>query len=96
MHTVGADSARADYRLPCANVCASYSSYFISMPLQVSAGLSTDKVWSQDYGMMCYQGEHLALALGLGLPGLLIFGVGELTRARETLHDGARYMLYCK
>eukprot|EP00198_Chlamydomonas_reinhardtii_P008120 XP_001697457.1 predicted protein [Chlamydomonas reinhardtii] len=56
--------------------CISVDSAVSANPLAVSAGLSTDKVWSQDYGMMCYQGEHLALALGLGLPGLLIFGVG--------------------
>ncbi|KAG2440227.1 hypothetical protein HXX76_004339 [Chlamydomonas incerta] len=56
--------------------CVTVDSAVTANPLAASAGLSTDKVWSQDYGMVCYQGEHLALALGLGLPGLLIIGMG--------------------
>eukprot|EP00198_Chlamydomonas_reinhardtii_P013441 XP_001702778.1 predicted protein [Chlamydomonas reinhardtii] len=39
-------------------------------------GLLTDSVWKQDFGATCYEGEHLALALGLGIPGLLIVGLG--------------------
>jgi len=32
--------------------------------------------WSQDYDVKCFEGAHLAWALALGIPGLLIFSVG--------------------
>ncbi len=36
----------------------------------------TNSVWSQDFGQTCYKGNHLALALGLGLPSVLLMAIG--------------------
>ncbi|GFR42167.1 hypothetical protein Agub_g2905 [Astrephomene gubernaculifera] len=36
----------------------------------------TESVWQQDFSVKCYKGSHLALVLGLGIPGLLLFGIG--------------------
>ncbi|GFR42168.1 hypothetical protein Agub_g2906 [Astrephomene gubernaculifera] len=36
----------------------------------------TSSVWQQDFSVKCYKGSHLALVLGLGMPGLLLFGIG--------------------
>ncbi|KAG2489839.1 hypothetical protein HYH03_011642 [Edaphochlamys debaryana] len=32
--------------------------------------------WRQDYGTVCYEDEHAGLAYGLGIPGLILFGIG--------------------
>ncbi|GFR39712.1 hypothetical protein Agub_g192 [Astrephomene gubernaculifera] len=45
---------------------------------QLAAGLGTmtDSVWSQDFGLVCYKGTHLGLAMGLGVPGVLLIAIG--------------------
>jgi hypothetical protein len=49
--------------------------------------------WAEDYNMKCYEGTHLALALILGVPGILIICLGVpigsalfLVRNRKHLH----------
>lgn len=43
---------------------------------QVAAGLHAGKYWTLDYDVRCYVGQHLALAMGLGVTGLLLLAVG--------------------
>ncbi|MEW5320161.1 MAG: hypothetical protein WDW38_011256 [Sanguina aurantia] len=37
---------------------------------------SIGSYWRQDYSQQCYQGSHLGLAMGLGVPGLALLAVG--------------------
>ncbi len=43
---------------------------------QAAAGLYPGKYWTLDYSEQCFVGRHLALALGLGVGGLLLIAVG--------------------
>ncbi|GIL85176.1 hypothetical protein Vretifemale_13759, partial [Volvox reticuliferus] len=45
-------------------------------PLANGLGLRTERIWSQDYGLICYKRSHLALTLGLGVPGVLLIAIG--------------------
>ncbi|KAG2493106.1 hypothetical protein HYH03_008769 [Edaphochlamys debaryana] len=56
--------------------CQEVDSSTPSNPLADGIGLDTDAVWSQDFGETCYQGSHLGLVLGLGLPGCILIAVG--------------------
>lgn len=44
--------------------------------LAVAAGLARGRYWDADLQQRCYQGPHLALAMALGVPGLLLFALG--------------------
>ncbi|GIL55405.1 hypothetical protein Vafri_10963 [Volvox africanus] len=45
-------------------------------PLANGLGLRMERIWSQDYGLTCYKRSHLALTLGLGVPGVLLIAIG--------------------
>lgn len=45
-------------------------------PIQARAGLSLGGYWRQDYGQQCYTGSHQALAMALGIPGLVLLAMG--------------------
>ncbi|KXZ55163.1 hypothetical protein GPECTOR_3g310 [Gonium pectorale] len=45
-------------------------------PLASGLGLVTDSVWSQDFGQSCYKGSHMGLAMGLGVPGVVLIAIG--------------------
>ncbi|GLC37881.1 hypothetical protein PLESTM_000659100 [Pleodorina starrii] len=45
-------------------------------PLANGLGLHTERIWSQDYGQACYKGSHLALVLGMGVPGVILIAIG--------------------
>eukprot|EP00198_Chlamydomonas_reinhardtii_P000966 XP_001690301.1 predicted protein [Chlamydomonas reinhardtii] len=48
----------------------------------VAAGLHAGKYWTLDYDVRCYVGQHLALAMGLGVTGLLL--LATMNRLEET------------
>ncbi|KAG2490306.1 hypothetical protein HYH03_011257 [Edaphochlamys debaryana] len=39
-------------------------------------GWETQLYWKQDFGVVCYEGAHNRLAYGLGIPVLVLFGLG--------------------
>ncbi|MEW5307023.1 MAG: hypothetical protein WDW36_009444 [Sanguina aurantia] len=45
-------------------------------PLMARSENSIGSYWRQDYSQQCYQGPHLGLAMGLGVPGLALLAVG--------------------
>lgn len=36
---------------------------------QVKMGLYNKQVWTVDYNVTCYEGQHFVLAMALGIPG---------------------------
>lgn len=67
--------------LPCARQLAMPFAFSSCMAFpqhypQTGLGLQTDPVWSQDFGQVCYKGAHLGLALGLGVPSIILIAIG--------------------
>eukprot|EP00198_Chlamydomonas_reinhardtii_P002052 XP_001691388.1 predicted protein [Chlamydomonas reinhardtii] len=45
-------------------------------PLAVKMGLYNKQVWTVDYNVTCYEGQHFVLAMALGIPGIILFAAG--------------------
>ncbi|KAG2428920.1 hypothetical protein HXX76_011164 [Chlamydomonas incerta] len=45
-------------------------------PLAVKMGLYNKQVWTVDYNVTCYEGQHFVLAMALGIPGIVLFAAG--------------------
>ncbi|MEW5320181.1 MAG: hypothetical protein WDW38_011274 [Sanguina aurantia] len=56
--------------------CDSVDTNTATNPLMARSGLSLGTYWRQDYSQQCYQGSHMALAMGLGVPGLVLLALG--------------------
>ncbi|KAG2425786.1 hypothetical protein HXX76_013411 [Chlamydomonas incerta] len=69
--------------------CVGVDDGYTDNELAVAAGLHPGKYWTLDYDIRCYVGQHLALAIGLGVTGLLLLAVGWPLGVALWLYDRA-------